>query len=323
MIPRLLAIVLCGAVAAVGCATKSFVQEQVTAAETKLAEKVTATKAGLDKRADTQETKLRETAERTDENREAIDVAAEKLKDLDARVDDVNAVVTGARAQADEVAAEGAQAAARAEQAAAATANAEARLTQRLVGRNKYRVVDTKAIYFDSGRIDIRKQDVTTLDEVAHTVAADPNAILELQGFADTQGSDRYNRVLARERMEVVMRYLVQQHSIELRQLHGIAMGKVSLAAGEKTTPETMAEARRVDLRVLTPWSSWEDRTELDQTPVAPPSATMEALTEAPSALPMQVHQSEASEANRLESPARRRAPAFFRTLTPQDLGGE
>jgi outer membrane protein OmpA-like peptidoglycan-associated protein len=323
MIPRLVAIGLCGTVAAVGCATKSFVREQVTSAETKLAEKVSATEADLDKRAETQQTKLRETADRTNENREAIDVAAEKLKDLDARVDEVNAVATGARAQADQVAAEAEQVAARAEQAAAATANAEARLTQRLAGRNKHRVVDTKAIYFDSGRVDIRKQDVTTLDEVARALAADPNAILELQGFADPQGSDRYNRDLARERMEVVMRYLVQQHSIELRQLHGIAMGKVPVAAGEKATPETMAEARRVDLRVLTPWSSWEERTELDHTSVATPSATMEAPTEAPAALPLEVHQSEASEANRLESPARRRAPAFLRTLTPQDLGGE
>jgi outer membrane protein OmpA-like peptidoglycan-associated protein len=316
MIPRLVAIVLCGTVAAVGCATKSFVQERVTAAETNLTQKVTATEAGLDKRAETQETKLRQTAERTDENREAIDVAAEKLKDLDARVDEVNAVATGARTQADQVAAE-------AEQAATATANTESRLSQRLAGRNKYRLVETKAIYFDSGRVDIRKEDVTTLDEMAKALAADSNAILELQGFADTQGSDRYNRDLARERMEGVIRYLMQKHSIELRQLHGIAMGKVSLAAGEKATPETMAEARRVDLRVLTPWSSWEDRTELHQTPLTPPSATTEAPTEAPSALPIQVQQSETSEANRLEPPARRRAPAFLRSLTPQDLGGD
>jgi outer membrane protein OmpA-like peptidoglycan-associated protein len=323
MIPRLVAIVLCATGAAVGCATKSFVQEQVTAAETKLAEKVTATEVGLDKRAETHETKLRETAERTDENREAIDVATEKLKDLDARVEEVNAVATGARTEADQVAARAEQAATRADQAAAATANAEARLSQRLAGRNKYRVVDTKAIYFDSDRADIRKQDVTTLDDMAKALAADPNAILELQGYADPQGTDQYNRDLARQRMEVVMRYLVQQHSIELRQLHGLAMGKVSLAAGEKATPEIMAEARRVDLRVLMPWSSWEDRTELDQTPVAPPSTTMDAPTEAPSALPMQVHQSEASEAPTLESPARKRAPAFLRPLTPQDLGGD
>ena len=316
MIPRLVPIVLCGTIAAVGCATKSFVQEHILAAEAKLADRVTATEAGLDKRATTQETKLRETAERTDENREAIDVAAEKLKTLDARVDEVDAAAISARAEADQVAAQ-------AEQAAVARANAEARRAQRLAGRNKYRVLDTKAVYFDSGRVNIRKQDATTLDAVAKALAADPNAILELQGFADHQGGDRYNRDLARERMEVVMRYLMQQHSIELRQLHGIAMGEVSLAAGEKATPKTMAEARRVDLRVLTPWSSWEDRTELDHTPAERPSATIEAASQAPSVLPMQVHQSEAPEANRLESPARRRAPAFRRTLTPQDLGGE
>jgi outer membrane protein OmpA-like peptidoglycan-associated protein len=66
------------------------------------------------------------------------------------------------------------------------------------------------------------------------------HAILELQGFADLRGSDRYNRELARERVEVVMRYLVQRHGIELRQLRAISVGKVALDAGEKASPEAL-----------------------------------------------------------------------------------
>jgi outer membrane protein OmpA-like peptidoglycan-associated protein len=325
MIPRLVAMGLCGAVAAVGCATKSYVKEQVTAAESKLAQKVTATESTFGKRAEAQETKLRETADRTGENRHAIDSAAQRLKGLDARVVEVDALATGARAQADQATARAEQAEARAEQATAASQDAEARLSQRLAGRNKYRVLDTRAVHFDSGRIDLRRQDVTTLDEVAKTLASDPNAILELQGFADAQGSERYNRDLARERAEIVMRYLMQYHNIELRQLHGIAMGKVALAAGEKATSQSMARARRVDLRVLTPWSSLEERTGLDRTPVAPRATSVAPppASEAPSALPTHVQPSEAPQANGTDSPARRRLPAFLRTLTPEDLGGK
>src|SRR6185436_886170 len=109
------------------------------------------------------------TAERTGEHRNAISAATQRIEGLDTRVGEVDAAATGARAQAE-------QAAARAEQATAASHDAEARLAQRLASRNRYRVLDTKAIHFDVGRIEIRKQDITTLDEVAKALAADPNA---------------------------------------------------------------------------------------------------------------------------------------------------
>jgi outer membrane protein OmpA-like peptidoglycan-associated protein len=311
MVPRLVTVVLCGTVAVLGCATKSYVNEQVTGTDTKLAQQVAATEASLGNRADTQETKLREISASTGENRQAVEAADQHLKGMDTRVTEVDAVAADARA--------------RAEHATAATRDAEARLAQRLAGRNSYRVLDTKAVHFDSGGIDIRTQDVATLDEVAKALAADPNAILELRGFADTQGSDRYNRELTRERIEVVMRYLMQHHNIELRQMQGIPMGKIALPAGEKGKPETLAQARRVDLRVLAPWSSWEDRTTVDQSPVGsrPSSAAASSVTEAPSALPREVQRSDAPPATELDSPARERLPDLLRTITPRDLGGD
>jgi len=316
MVPRLVTIVLCGTVAVLGCATKSYVNEQVTGAETKLAQQVATTQASLGDRADTQETKLSELAAHTAGNREAVDAADQHLKGLDTRVTEVDAAAIDART--------------RAERAAAATRDAEARLAQRLAGRNSYRVLDTKAIYFDSGRMDIRAENITTLDEVAKALAADPNAILELRGFADTNGSDRYNLELSRERIEAVMRYLMAHHDIELRQMQGIPMGKIALPASAKATPETLAQARRVDLRVLAPWSSWEDRTAIDRSPAAAPSpSTASSDTEAPAALPREVQQSEEPAntfdlpANRVDSPASSRLPALLRTLTPRDLGGD
>jgi outer membrane protein OmpA-like peptidoglycan-associated protein len=278
MVQRLVTIVLCATLAIAGCATKRYVQEQVTVAESKLAQQVTATETALGQRSETQETRLREVVKHTDQNREAIDVSNQRLAGLDTRVTEADTAAADARA--------------RAEQATATAEDAEARLAQRLAGRNRYRVMDTKAVYFDSGRTDIRQQDAAVLDEVAKALAGDPNAILELQGFADSKGSDRHNRELARERVDVVMRYLMQRHQIELRQLHGIGMG---------TAPGDLAEARRVDLRVLAPWSSWEERA------AAPGS-------DAPSALPEQAQHEDAP---------RRRLPTFLRSLSPRELGGE
>ena len=286
-------LILCGGVAVLGsaCATKDFVQEQVSATESKLTQQMTATESGLTERAALQETQLRVTADRTGESRQAIDAADQRLNGLDLRVGEV-----GARASGAEV---------RAEQATGAVREAEARLSQRLASRNKHRLLDTKFVYFESGQTELRSQDVKELDDVATALTADANATLELQGFADSRGSDRYNRELARERVEAVMRYLVQRHGIELRQMRAISMGKVVQSAGEKASPEALARARRVDIRLLAPWSSWEDaQGQIER--VAPEQAV--TVVPAPP-VPATIAQG--------------RLPEFLKSITPWDLGGK
>ena len=304
MTRRVACLILCGggvAVLASACATKSFVQKQVTAAESRLTQEMTTKETTLTERVELHETQLRQTADRAGESRQAIDAADQRLNRLDVRMADVRGLASVAKTQAD--------------QATEATHDAEARLSHRLATRNRNRLLDTKSVYFASGQIEIRSQDVNELDDVAKALTADPNAILELQGFADSQGSDRYNRELARERVEAVMRYLVQRHGIELRQLQAIPMGKVALGAGEKASPETLARARRVDIRLLAPWSSWEDaQAQLDQ--VAPEQAAIYAL-------PVQSEPTQPPQADRVRAPARERLPEFLRTITPRDLGGE
>ena len=77
MMRSLVSIILGVAVAVLGgtCATKEYVREQVGALENKLGDRIGTTQAQLSERAELQETKLRETTERTGENRRAVDVA--------------------------------------------------------------------------------------------------------------------------------------------------------------------------------------------------------------------------------------------------------
>jgi outer membrane protein OmpA-like peptidoglycan-associated protein len=294
MTRRLASLILCGGVAVLGsaCATKSFVQKQVSATESKLTQQMTATETNLTARAG--------------ESRQAIDVADQRLNGLDLRVGEV-----GARASSAEI---------RADLATGVARDAEARLSQRLASRNRHRLLATKFIYFESGQTEVRSQDVNELEDVAKALTADPNAILELQGFADSRGSDQYNRELARERVEAVMRYFVQRHGIELRQLRAIAMGKVALGAGEKASPEAFARARRVDIRLLAPWSSWEDaQSQID------PTAPEQTVTVIPAPRgPATISQAAPMpQAVGIDAPARGRLPEFLKTITPKDLGGE
>jgi len=284
---RAIFLILCGGGILLGsaCATKTFVQEQVSATETKLTQDLT-------QRTTEQDTKLRDTSDRVGETRQAVEVADQRLNGLDLRVGEVSSRTSSAETRAD--------------QATAAARDAEARLSQRLAGRNRYRLLETRAVYFESGRTELRSQDTGELDEAAKALVADPNAILELQGFADSRGSDRYNLELARDRVEAVLRYLVQRHGTELRQVRYITMGKVEPVAGEKPTAETLAKARRVDLRLLAPWSSWEDT--LGQAAPTAPERTAAPEPRGPSTISA--------------LPPRGELLEFLKTLTPTDLGG-
>ena len=292
MTRQLVSLILCGGVVTLGgaCATKSYVREEVGATERKITEQMTTTE-------NLQEAKLRETADRVGETRQAVDVADQRINGLDLRVGEAGARASGAERGARDV---------------------EARLSQRLASRNRYRLVETKSVYFDSGQTEVRGQDADELASVAKALMADPNAVVELQGFADMRGSDRANRELARERVEAVMRYLVQHHGIELRQARAIAMGKETLATGEKPSPEILAKARRVDIRLLTPWSSWEDTLSEGDSTAPGPSATVSP--EPPgsatiSAVPARVTPAQ-------PAPVRSGVPEFLKTITPSDLGG-
>ena len=226
------AIVLCGGVAvlASACATKGFVREQVGSTETRITQRV-----------DTQETRLNETADKTAANSQAIDATGQRLQGLDGRVTEVGTVANDAKRDA----------------AAVATAqrDSEAAFNQRLANRNKYAMVDTKLVYFDFNKTDLRDEGMAELDEVAKALKADANAVLELQGFADQRGTDRYNYQLTRDRVDAVVRYLVQRHGIDLRRIHAVGMGKATLASGEKGNKETFAKSRRVEMRLLAPQS--------------------------------------------------------------------
>jgi outer membrane protein OmpA-like peptidoglycan-associated protein len=226
------ALMLCGGVAvlASACATKGFVREQVGSTETRISQRV-----------DTTESRLKETTDKTAANSQAIDSAGQRIQGLDGRITEVGTLASDAKKDVATV--------------AAAQRESESVFNQRFSNRNKYAMVETKLVYFDFNKADVRDEGMSELEEVAKALKADPNAVLELQGFADQRGTDKYNYQLTRDRVDAVTRYLVQKHGIDLRRIHAVGMGKVNLAAGEKGNKDTFAKSRRVEMRLLAPQS--------------------------------------------------------------------
>ena len=227
-------LILCGASAALvsGCATKKFVREQVGATEGRLGQRV-----------DTQETELKQTAERTGANAQALQAANERLHGIDSRVQGVDSRVTEVSALAKQ-----------AQQDANVAGEAVRATDQRFANRNKLAALETKSVFFDFGKADVRDQAMPELEDVAKALKADPNAVVELQGFADSRGSDLYNYRLTRDRVDAVTRYLVQQ-GIELRRIYAVGMGKAPRDNGGKADREALARSRRVDIVLLAPQS--------------------------------------------------------------------
>ena len=223
-------VIVCASAAALlqACATKGFVREQVGSTETKLAQ-----------RADAQEGQLRQASERTAANTQAIEATGQRLQGVDTRLGEVATTADGAKRDVATV--------------ATAQKEAEEGWRQRFANRNKFASLEEKVIYFDFGKAELKDEGINELAEVARALQADPNAVLELQGFADPRGSDRYNYQLTRERVDAVTRYLVQKHGVDLRRIYAVGMGKLTPAAGEKQSPDTLAKSRRVENRVLAP----------------------------------------------------------------------
>jgi outer membrane protein OmpA-like peptidoglycan-associated protein len=230
---RLIAtLIVCGSAAILlqACATKGFVREQVGSTETKLAQ-----------RADAQESQLKQTTDRTAANTQALEATGQRLQGVDSRLGEVATTADGAKRDVATV--------------ASAQKEAEESWRQRFGNRNKFSSLEEKVIYFDFGKAELKDEGINELAEVARALQADPNAVLELQGFADPRGSDRYNYQLTRERVDAVTRHLVQKHGVDLRRIYAVGMGKLAPAAGEKQSRDTLAKSRRVEIRVLAPQS--------------------------------------------------------------------
>jgi outer membrane protein OmpA-like peptidoglycan-associated protein len=219
------------------CATKGYVREQVGSSESKLGQRVDGTDA-----------KLRETSDRTASNTQALESTGQRLQGLDAKVGEVGTQASDAKTLAGDAKKDAAA-------VAQAQKDSESVFNQRFANRNKYAPMETKSIYFDFNKADLKDEGINELREVAKALKADPNAVLELQGYADSRGTDRYNYQLTRERVDAVVRSLVMNEGIDLRRIAAVGMGKVALTAGEKPNKDTFAKSRRVEMRLLTPQS--------------------------------------------------------------------
>ncbi len=123
------------------------------------------------------------------------------------------------------------------------------------VSHNSYVVRETRVVYFEFNKADLKDSAITSLVEVGRLLKEDPDTIVELWGHADSVGPSQYNLQLSRERAAAVVRYLVQKYGIGTHRISGVGFGEESPVA-DNNSPTGQAQNRRVIVRILEPDTS-------------------------------------------------------------------
>ena len=169
---------------------------------------------------------------------------SQDISKLGENVTEVRGRTNRAQSQAD-------TALARADEANSRAGNTEQSLGDLRANIDKYSLQNTAAVNFKFDSHQLTPEAEQALDQIAAQIKDRGNFILEIQGFADSTGTDVYNNQLTQKRADAVRRYLAEQHNIPLFRMHILGFGEVR-AVADNGTREGRAQNRRVEVRLLT-----------------------------------------------------------------------
>ena len=127
----------------------------------------------------------------------------------------------------------------------------KATLAERLASGNvDYNEVSTHQVQFAFDDYRLESEAQSMLDQVVTELSSHPSYVIEVRGFADATGSDRYNFKLGRERADAVLRYLMTRHSVPTARVATVSFGEEDPIA-DNTSRDGRAQNRRVQVRLL------------------------------------------------------------------------
>ena len=251
-----------------GCATKSFVLEEVAKSETKLAQQVGKVEADLGEEKSRLGTVTSEVAQVRVVATEATQKASQAATKADeaggragqaaVKAEEATGKATQAGTRADEARGRAEQAALRADEAVGkageAMAKAEgtdSRLTRLWTKRNQKSLVETVVVTFAFDKWELDDKAQTALSALAKQMQATPDLIVDLEGYTDNVGPGPYNLQLSQRRAEAVRRYLVDK-GIDVHRIQSIGLGDARPVADNKAK-QGRDQNRRVAVKVFAP----------------------------------------------------------------------
>jgi len=121
----------------------------------------------------------------------------------------------------------------------------------RISSLDDYEVRKSETITFRVGSAILNAEAKTMLDDLANQAKGQKGFIIEVRGFASSDGTENSNRVLSQHRAEAVMHYLAENHDIPLRRIvlpygYGEAM-----PVADNATRDGRKQNRRAEVSIL------------------------------------------------------------------------
>jgi outer membrane protein OmpA-like peptidoglycan-associated protein len=106
-------------------------------------------------------------------------------------------------------------------------------------------------VNFRAGSFKLSPDSMSSLDEIAAQAKGERAYVIEITGFASSEGGKEFNKRLSQQRADAVVRYLADNHMIPLRRIvtpHGY--GTLNPVA-ENTSRSGREQNRRVEVKIL------------------------------------------------------------------------
>jgi outer membrane protein OmpA-like peptidoglycan-associated protein len=166
---------------------------------------------------------------------------------LSGQVEELSTVANAARggAKAAQDTADAAAESARTANTGVATTN------ERISSLDDYDVKESTTVNFKVGSAVLSKEAKEGLDKLAEEAKSDKGFIIEVAGFASSEGGAAYNRRLSQRRADAVIGYLAESHSIPLRRfITPMGLGTTQPVA-DNSTRDGRQQNRRVEVKIL------------------------------------------------------------------------
>ena len=105
-------------------------------------------------------------------------------------------------------------------------------------------------ITFAYDRYDIQPQFRTTLDQIAQTLTAYPQTMIDIYGHTDSSGSDAYNQTLSENRARSVASYL-NGRGVQQVRMATQGFGESQLLVNPESSEADRQANRRVEIRIV------------------------------------------------------------------------
>jgi outer membrane protein OmpA-like peptidoglycan-associated protein len=171
---------------------------------------------------------------------ERLTLAEQNAQRVSGQIDELMAISNAARG--------GAKAAQDTADAAVEGVNAT---NQRISAMDDYVVQSTATVNFRVGSSVLSPEAKASLDEVATAATTMKGYVIEVTGFASSEGSTKMNKALSQRRAQSVIEYLDENHNVPLRRIgQSYGFGELQ-AVADNTTREGREQNRRVEVKLL------------------------------------------------------------------------